>query len=356
MNIRSSAARRGSGGRFRAQPGRFDGLDATTLEAGPGGARALIAHHGATLLSWQVPTPQGPLELLDGYRSRAELVGQDGVRNGVLAPFQNRVAQARYRFEGRDHDLLPGVPAGARLIYHGFARQLDFTRVHGGPAPEGISAIFASDAIRPGRFAGYPFALSLRVRVGLGERSLSLRIEATNTGHSAAPVTLGWHPYFRLADHIRDLQLQIPADELVLTGPDLIPLPGAAARAPLDRQPGMDFRRPRALGEQALDCCYAATRSGPDGLVRSWLADPASGHRLEIWQRGGLVHLFTGDTLARSRRTSVAIEPVDAPTDAFNRSECRDEILLAPGDSRFFECGAVFHPAPSDDALRANPS
>jgi len=349
-----TSARQGVAGGFRARPTRFDGLAATALEAAPGGARAVIAHRGATLVSWRVATADGPLELLDGYRSATELEEQDGVRCGVMAPFQNRIAGARYRFQGAQYDLLPGVPEPSRQIYHGFVRQLDFKPEHAGPAPEGACTILACDAIRPGRFAGYPFAISLRVRIGFSAHALSLWIEASNLGRTAAPVTLGWHPYFRLGEAIDALQLQIPADTLVATGPDLIPLPGAAAWVPLGRHPDKDFRRPRTLGEAALDCCYAGTQPGPDGLVRSWLADPASGHRLEIWQRGGLVHLFTGDTLARSRRSSIAIEPVDAPTNAFNRNECRDAILLAPGDSRSFECGAVFHAAPSENATRAN--
>lgn len=331
---------------------RFRGIDALRLADRAGTTEAVFALKGATLLDWRVLTADGELlELIDGYQCAAELNGQHGVRNGLLAPFQNRIADARYRFDGVDHDLLPGAEGDARLIYHGLARTLDFLPLRIEEGPEGASVLFGCEAIRPGAFAGYPFAISLRLTVNLSASGLSLFLSAANVGSQDAPVTLGWHPYFRLGDAgIDALELKVPAARLILTDDALIPLAGDAARAPLGEHPEQDFSIARPIGKAVLDCCYADHAPSADKLVRSTLRDPSTGNALRIWQDGGLVHVFTGDTLARDARRSIAIEPVDAPTDAFNRSDCNESIRLPAGGRRTFSFGAEFVAATPNNA------
>lgn len=53
-----------------------------------------------------------------------------------------------------------------------------------------------------------------------------------------------------------------------------------------------------------------------------------------------VMRVFTGDTLPRDQRTSVAIEPVEAMTNAFNRPEFASAIEITPGETRRFRCGA----------------
>jgi aldose 1-epimerase len=330
--------------RFQARAGRIDGFDAVEL-VDARGARALVARRGATLIDWRVADRGGWIQLTDGYTNPAELAGQNGVRNGVMTPFTNRVADGRYAFAGGDHDLLPQALAGQRLIYHGFLRKMDMdvAELRGGEAE--AAAVFAA-RIRPDDFPGYPYALDLRVEFSLDARGIALTLTATNRGSEPAPYAAGWHPYFRLGDApLANLDLTIPASQAIVTDDALIPLPGEAAYAPLLSQPTFDFRQPRPLGNQVLDLCYTDLQPSPDGLIRSRLRDPATGHCLTIWQRGGLTHVFTGDGLARDPRRAVAIEPVEAMTNAFNRPELAEAIRLAPGASRSFTCGAEFHPA-----------
>jgi aldose 1-epimerase len=51
------------------------------------------------------------------------------------------------------------------------------------------------------------------------------------------------------------------------------------------------------------------------------------------------MHVFTGDTLQRDARRSVALEPMECMANAFNRPEWSDEIRLEPGAERVYRCG-----------------
>ena len=173
-------------------------------------------------------------------------------------------------------------------------------------------------------------------------RELGIGIRATNGGDTTAPYAAGWHPYFSLSRPIDDLVLQIPAHTLIRTDASLIPLRGEDALLPLDRCPDMDFRTPRRLGGAVIDACFADLSPGPGGRSETVLNDPATGAELRVWQYGGYMHVFTGDTLARDRRASIALEPVETTTDAFNRPERATALYLEPGRQREFSFGVTY--------------
>jgi aldose 1-epimerase len=335
-------------GAYAISEGRLRGEPTMTVHAPDGSARVVLALRGATLLSWQVrrATESGGrltelTELTDGYRDEAELLAQDGVRAGLLAPFPNRVAGGRYRFAGSDHDLLPGE-RGDRTIYHGFAREAPFELVDADLTAAGARLLLRTTSIRPGRYAGYPFAVDMEVEYTISGRELGIEMRAVNVGHTTAPHAAGWHPYFTLSRPIDDLLLRIPAHTLIRTDASLIPLYGEDALLPLDQCPDMDFRTPRPLGGAVIDACFADLAPGPDGRAETVLSDPATRDELRVWQYGGYMHVFTGDTLTRDRRASIALEPVEAPTDAFNRPEHAAALSLEPGRQRTFRFGVAF--------------
>lgn len=309
-------------------------------------ARVVLALRGATLVSWQAAGPTGPVQLTDGYQDADELLGQDGVRNGLLAPFPNRVADGRYRFDGRDHDLLPGRPD--RLVYHGFIRTSAFEVVHARTGPTGARVCLRT-RITPDQNPGYPFSLDVLVEYAVTGNSIDVDIRATNTGSTAAPYAAGWHPYFRLSPRIDDLTLQIPADTIIRTDDALIPLEGDEAHVPVDRLASTDFRAPVLIGPRVIDACYTGLRFDRAGRAETVLADPATGEQLRVWQRAGSMHIFTGDTLARDRRRSIALEPVESITDAFNRSELAAQIRLEAGRQRRFGFGVSYRSAPGPE-------
>lgn len=305
------------------------------------GCEARIACHGAALLSLRVPRGGKPFDIAWGYRDAAEIAARAGSHFAILAPFGGRIGDARYRFDGRVHDLQPGATGAARGIRHGFVRDADFAvaALHAGANAARVT--LATTAIRPR--PGYPFAIDLALDFVLEASGLTLEARMHNVGDTAAPCFFGWHAYFRVGGgSADDWLLQIPAQTLIRTDDKLIALPGAAAYLPLDEAGALDFRQPRPIGATVLDVGYTGLVSDHDGRLRTRLADPASGFTIGIWQERGVMHAFTGDTLAAGARSAVALEPMECMADAFNRPECAAAIRLESGAVRSFRCGVGF--------------
>ncbi|HET7359930.1 MAG TPA: aldose epimerase [Rhodanobacteraceae bacterium] len=308
------------------------------------GGTATIAHRGARVLHLRVPLADGLYDVADGYADVDTLTALKSARFAVMLPFANRIADGRYRFDGEDFDLQPGVEGSARGIRHGFVLDTAFDVAATGTGDDGASVRF-EHVLRPDMHPGYPFALDLAVTYTLHAGGLDLDVRMRNTGTRKAPCFFGWHPYLRLRDDGVDaLELQLPATQRVRTDADLIPLPGAAAYADLEAWPGFDFRRPRPIGHNVLDTAFAGLAADSDGRIRSHLRDPDSGLAVAMWQERGVALAFSGDTLAAdARRRSLALEPMEALTNAFNRDDCVEAITLAPGAERHFRCGLEIH-------------
>ena len=316
------------------------GLETLRLADSDTGSSAVVARRGTTLLSWDSAIVGGGN--IDGYLDEDEFRSQDGVRSGVMAPFSNRIRNGTYRFEGEQHDLLPGVADdGERLIYHGFLREMDCEVVSAEATDTDARVLLATRQIRPGTFPGYPFAVDLEITYILRGPGLTLQITGRNVGDRAAPYSSGWHPYFRVGTHDIDrLELHVPAQTAIRTDDELIPLDGGSAFVPVTEHDRPTFGAPAVIGEAVIDAAFTDLVPDPDGVTRTRVRDPETGLGLTIWQRGGnIMHLFTGDTVAREPRTSIALEPVELMTDAFNRPDCQDALTLLPGAQRDFVCG-----------------
>ncbi|GLQ88928.1 aldose 1-epimerase [Dyella flagellata] len=314
--------------------------DMFVLRDGQRGRCARVARRGANLVSLEQVVGDVTHTLVDGYRDAEELVRCPSSRSAIMAPFANRIADARYTFDGKTHDMQPGVEA-QRGIRHGFVRSLDFELVSANADGDRAQLTLGTSVIRPGAFPGYPFAIDLAVTYTLDASGLSLAVSMRNVGNEAAPCFFGWHPYFRFdGSELDSWELQIPATRLVRTSPELIPLPGQDAFQPLEQAPKeLDFRQPRPIGAVKIDHAFAGLVHDADGRVRTRLRDPASGLRLSMWQEHGVVLVFTADTVSRDVRRSVALEPMESMSNAFNRTDCADTIRLEPGAERVFRCG-----------------
>lgn len=311
--------------------------DQPIVVLGAPGRRLRIALRGAALLDYEVTHAGAVHNLADGHRDAAEIVARPGSRFAIMVPFAGRIADARYRFDGRAQDLQPGVSGADRASRHGFVRDAQFS-VATLQADAESARVCLQTSIRPQ--PGYPHAIDLTVIFTLDAGGLTLQASMRNVGDDAAPCFFGWHPYFRVGDgEVDDWQLQIPAQTLIRTGADMIALAGDAAYVSLDAAPARDFRELRPIGELILDQGYTDLEADADGRIRTHLRNPANGLAIAIWQEKGVMHAFTSDTLSRDVRRAIALEPMECMADAFNRPDCADAIRLEAGAERSFRCG-----------------
>jgi aldose 1-epimerase len=325
---------------YQAERTRLGSHELAVLTDAAHGRRVRIARRGATLLSFDVPSPDGIRNIADGYRDADELDTRPSSRFAVMVPFANRIADARYEFDGTSYDLQPGVEGAARAVRHGFVRGVDFELTDLSADADAARATFSTQAIRPGVHPGYPFAIDLTVAYTLDATGLALEAVMRNVGDQAAPCFFGWHPYFRLSElPIESWELQVPADSVVRTSSDFIPLPGESGRMAIDHAPEVDFRELQPIGPRELNHAFADLRFDTDGRTRTRLREPDSGLTIAVWQTSGVMLAFTADTVTRDIRRSVALEPMESWADAFNRPDCAEAIRLEPGAERRFFCG-----------------
>ncbi len=325
--------------RYTATQTRRDGQPIVVLHDSEGGGEVRVACHGAALLNFNLRGSDGvQRDVAAGYRDADEITQRPGSRFAIMVPFAGRIADARYAFDGHEHDLQPGVPADQRASRHGFVRDVDFSIIALAADNDCAKLTLGTSAIRPRD--GYPYAIDLRVSFSMAARHLTLEAVMRNVGEQAAPCFFGWHPYFTVGDGAVDnWELQIPAHTLIRTGADLIALPEGEAYVALDDAPALDFRTPRRIADRVLDQGYTHLEADADGRIRTHLRDPATDWSVALWQERGVMHVFTADTVARGVRRAVALEPMECMADAFNRPECAEAIRLEPGAERRFRCG-----------------
>lgn len=304
------------------------------------GRRVRIAHRGATVLSIEVTHRGKPFNMGDGYVDAAELEAHSGSRFAVMAPFANRIADARYRFDEVEQDMQPGASGADRGIRHGLVREVDFEVQTLEADQDSARVTFTTRAIRPELHAGYPHAIDLTVHYVLDAEGLTLEAVMHNIGDGDAPCFFGWHPYLRVGDTpVDSWELELNAPTLIRVDEGSIPLTGDTAYEAISSEPTKDFRQRRVIGTIELDQGYADPVADTDGRIRTHLRDPATGLAVAMWHERGITLVFTSDTVKRDVRKAVAIEPMESLTNAFNRDDCADTVKLAAGAQRRYRCG-----------------
>ncbi|MDO4665774.1 MAG: hypothetical protein Q4A71_06200 [Actinomycetaceae bacterium] len=261
-------------------------------------SRVQVCSFGGVVTSFTV----GEVELFDGYQSEAEIRSRAGCRGALLAPWSNRIRNGRYTFAGKVHEIPEDKCAGPAAL-HGLYTGQEFVLVH--HRDDGITL-----RAECGATAGYPWPGALEVEYVVRPGRLEVRLSYTNLSEDAAPVGLGWHPYFRPLAPTR--QISIPARKTILTGTDLIPNGEFA-----------DFSG-IITATKNFDTAFTDLVADPDRVVRAHMDYPDARVTLETMlpcgQEGtGVFYYYTADAESYRPGQSYALEPCQFMTDAFNR-------------------------------------
>lgn len=297
--------------------------DAVAAEP-PTGQQVRIAHGDHEV--WSVSVAAGlrsydvaGRRLLDGFAAGER---PDGGRGQTLVPWPNRIAGARYRFDGVDQQLAVTEPSKGNAI-HGLARWVRWQLLDRSPASLTWGHVVVPQP-------GWPTSLDCRVTYALGDDGLSVTTTATNVGAHRCPYGTGAHPYLRVgAERVDTMSLQVPAERWYETDTAGIPV----AEHDVDGTEN-DLRTLQQVGARVIDTCFGDLERDGDGRWRVMLTDGDAGAGLTLWadQAYGWVQVFTGDTLAAAeRRRGVAVEPMTCPPNALNTGQ--GLVRLEPGQS-----------------------
>ncbi len=179
-----------------------------TLTAGDWRATAAPEQGGAILsLDWRGhpvfrPTPAGATDMLE-------------TACFPLVPYANRIADARFEFEGRDVRLT-ALDRFAPHALHGDGWLNPWTV----ETVDDASVEMILDWSGETDGAGWPWPWRARQTVRLTEDGLEVALSVTNTGDAVMPVGLGLHPYFHKS---ADSRLSLSATGVWLTDAREIP-------------------------------------------------------------------------------------------------------------------------------------
>lgn len=315
--------------------GDFESVKITSLISGD---ILTVCNYGATVTSYTYITNQGAADILVPYHSPEQLIKGEAAVNWIMAPFSNRMREGTYSFNGRSYHL--NDQSGKS---HGMARKMIFKIEEIGQTEEEVIIKYHTQ-ISPEMFSAYPFHTGIAVTYRFRNKKLGLSIEGTNLGTDPLPFGCGWHPYFYSGGQlINSFLLYIPSEEVVVTDQQLVPLQSNHIKK-ISSDDILYFADPspvRMIGDSVVNACYTNLKPGQNGLIESVLTDTINKTAFRIFQERGVFYAYTPESLRGEKRKSIALEPVEFITDAFNRDELKDQIVLLPGEKRSFEFGII---------------
>lgn len=253
-------------------------------------------------------------DLLLQYPGPGALAANDGYFNLSLLPFPNRLLGGEYEWEGKSLAFAVNKP-DTRSALHGLGLDVPFTFDRVDLTPAGATAHLSYLHRAADRPAAYPFDVRFDAALGVDvvAHAVTWSLTATNLGAGAAPVGLGWHPYFLLPGGRDAWSITMPPTRRV-----------ELERAiPTGRYAeGLPPKRATAVDPSWDDCFQLADPA--DRTVR--LRGPGYGIELRQGGQTRYTQLFMPP-----RHEAIAIEPMTCNVDAFRQSPA--EVRLAPGES-----------------------
>ena len=176
-----------------------------------------------------------------------DLLRRDFTGTPVLYPTPNRVRDGVFRYQGQDYpQVLRGTPIFEHGLVHGEAWQHHEPQIR----PESISLVTWLD-FDPGNdlYASFPFHHRLSMKFTLTRTSLTVTYSLDNKDTRVLPFGFGLHPYFSRLGGDAGTFVELPAEFVMESTPDLLP---TGMLCEVNGTP-FDLRAPRPVGALDLD-------------------------------------------------------------------------------------------------------
>ena len=306
------------------------GVDVITLGF-PGGLEMDVLTFGCIIAALRVPDGSGQAaNVVLGFDRLEPYVSASPYFGAVVGRYANRIANARFTIDGREHRVSPNEPP-----HHLHGGYKGFDKLVWDAEASGNGTAVALRRRSPEGEEGYPGTLDTQVTYTLAERELRVSYHAMSD--AATHVNLTQHSYFNLRGHgdVLDHHLAIHASTYLPVDETLIP---TGELAPVANTP-FDFQEPTAIGPRLRSAHAQLTRGGgydhnfnlnrvgdPPALAAHVL-EPSSRRSLEIRTTEPGLQFYSGQVVDYH---GFCLEPQHYP-DSPNRPEF-PSTLLRPGE------------------------
>lgn len=247
----------------------------------------------------------------------------------IMAPWANRIANAKFEFEGKQIALKPTSADG--MAQHGDVRK----RAWAVTAQDSDSATFEYDSAKHSD-SNWPWTYRCRVQYTIEDSALVVRLSVINSDDRAFPAGCGLHPYFprRLWNDLDIVELHAPV------GGRYPVSAGCATGAPAPDGLSSRLTALAPLPDEHIDAVF----SGFEGSAEiRW---PESGVTLRIVASRQMRHLvvFTphANGVSGTPLPFIAVEPQTQVNDGFNLDargvRGTGTVILKPGEALETEC------------------
>jgi aldose 1-epimerase len=268
-----------------------------------------------------------PQSSLSDFKAKPAFSG-----NPFLAPWANRLDHDGFYANGKHYVLNPALNNyrrdGAKQPIHGMLTSASQWKVTDVKA-DGTSAHVTSRLEfwrYPDYLAQFPFAHTLEMTYRLRDGILEVETAIENLANEAMPVSVGFHPYFRLHDSPRNSwKVTLPAKESYVLSGSLV--------ATGDKKP-MPYASPQPLQGIALDDVLGGLIPGESGRT----AFVVEGAKEKISVLYGPKYTVAV-VYSPADRDFICFEPMSGPTNAFNLKQAGkyNELQSIPAGGKWRE-------------------
>jgi aldose 1-epimerase len=266
-----------------------------------------------------------PYETVGQLKAKPVLCG-----NPFLAPWANRLDQDAMWINGKKYALDPDLGNlrrdGNKKPIHGLLAFSNLWRVPGGAETTADSVQLRSVLEfwkYPDLMQQFPFAHSIHMTYRLSKGVLEVKTEIQNLSSAKMPVSIGYHPYFRVHDAPRDeWKVRLAARDRYTLSPQLIPTGETKPHGLPEAVP---------LGGTQLDDVFGGLVRGSDGKAHFSVEGKREKVTVSYGPKFPIAVVY-----APKGREFICFEPMAAITNAINLAHeglYKDLPLVEPGQT-----------------------
>ncbi len=284
----------------------------------------VLAGFGASIHRLKLKHEGELLEIINGYQNAQELEtnASFAYKGSFLFPYANRLEDGRYTFEGKNYQL-PINEVGNNHAHHGLYYHRVFNLLSQHTTATYAELVLKTDTTEV--FEYYPFRLELQITFRLHHGKITILTEITNLDTCNAPVAMGWHPYFKLGDDVKDLVLEIPENKYIEVNERMIPI------VPSTFSKSLPTRIP--LAEAKLDDGCLVEDHKVWVVIHNTVLD--KNIIMDFIRYDGVEEMYIQAYIPPSR-DCIAVEPQTCAINAFNNG--MGLKVLAPKEAARYEC------------------